>query len=493
MILRGYQSSALGRIKSNLLAGVTSQILQMATGGGKTAVASAIAQGAVAKGNRFYFIVDSIELIDQAYARFTADGLPVGVIQGQHELTDYSKPVQVATIQSLKNRWPYITDDLLPSVVMIDECHVIHDAHRKIVNQCKSQGIPVIGLSATPFRKGLGQLFDALVVGATTDLLTREGWLVPAKCYSVHVPNLKGVRMSGGDWQADALAEVMGDSDIVGNVVDHWMKHAFGRKTIVFASNVAHSKQLCAEFEGRGISAAHIDGYMRDPLERETIIDDFRNGGTQVLCNVAVLTKGFDAPETSCVVLARPTKSLMLHIQMVGRGLRLGGEPDCLILDHAGNLIRNGLPTDKLPEELDDGKIDRNLDRREREIVEKPCASCGFLSHSHKCPACGFTPERQSDVVQGAGELSELAESPNIAAKRNRTETRAQKADFYAGLLGYCYEKGFRTGWAKHKYKDRYGVWPNAHRNVTGKTPSAEVLGWVRHCQIRDAHKRAAA
>jgi superfamily II DNA or RNA helicase len=287
----------------------------------------------------------------------------------------------------------------------------------------------------------------------------------------------------------------MGDAQLVGDVVDHWLKHAYGRKTIVFASNVAHSKFLCAEFESRGVAASHIDGYMRDPLERETIIDDFRNGGTDVLCNVAVLTKGFDAPECSCVVLARPTKSLMLHIQMIGRGLRLAdSKNDCLILDHAGNILRNGLPTDDLPAELDDGTLTKNLDRKQKDKTLKECAcsSCGFVSTLHKCPACGFAPERREDVEVVNGELREIKASPIDAKKRNRLETGQQKSDFYAGLLGYAKDRGYSSGWASHKYRERYGVWPNAYKGVGAQPPGPEVLGFIKHMNIRHAKSKAA-
>lgn len=495
--LRDYQAFALDRLRSNLSAGCLAQVLQLATGGGKTAIASAVARSAVGRGNRVFFIVDSIELVDQALGRFVSDGLECGVIQADHHMTDYGKPVQVATIQTLKRRWSDLPDSLLPSVVIIDECHVFHEAHEKIVRQCKHMGIAVIGLSATPFRKGLGKYFDKLVVGATTKNLTGIGYLVPAKCYAPHVPDLTGIKTSGGDWQSDALAEVMGDADLVGDVVDQWFKHGYGRKTIVFASNIAHSKQLCAEFERRGVAVAHIDGYMRDPLERETIIDDFRTGGLQVICNVAVLTKGFDAPECSCVVLARPTKSLMLHVQMVGRGLRIApNKADCVILDHAGNVIRNGLPTDDLPSELDDGTLDHSLDRRQKDkgkAKDMPCSSCGFVSSRHKCPACGFEPEKRADVDVVDGELREITDAGDSASKRNRTETRQQKAEFYAGLIQYGRDKGYSSGWASHKYRERYGVWPNAHRGVEPMQPSADVLKFIQHLNIRHAKGRAVA
>jgi len=489
--LRDYQAESLARLKANLRAGVKAQVLLMATGSGKTTVASAIMQGAQAKGNRAIFVVDSLELVDQAAARFIADGLDVGVIQGQHYLTDYSKPIQVATIQTLRRRWEYMPDEIKPAVVMVDECHVLHQAHEEIINECKHKGVPVIGLSATPFRKGMGKVFDDLVIGATTASLTQQGYLVPAICYAPFVPDLKGVKTKAdGDWLEDALAELMGDADIVGDVVENWLKLAEGRQTIVFAANVAHSRLLNDAFQRAGIKSAHIDGYERDLDVRTATINAFRAGKINVLCNVGVLTKGFDAPETSCIVIARPTKSLMLHVQMIGRGLRLAeGKRDCIVIDHAGNCLRNGLPTDDLPQELDDGTGTRNLDRKQREKKEplpSACSSCGFVSTKHKCPACGFAPEARKDVDVIDGELYE------ITTANPKEWTPEKLARLYAEFLGYARERNYSPGWAFHKCREYVGRAPKATKSITAIPPSEETRRIITHLNIKNAKRRAA-
>ncbi|EOZ3002122.1 DEAD/DEAH box helicase family protein [Pseudomonas aeruginosa] len=329
--LRQYQSDALNDLRRGIRDGHLVQMLMAPTGAGKTTIASAMKIGACAKGKRAFFIVDSLELVDQAAKRFYEDGLEVGVIQGDHSWTDYSKPIQVCTIQTLRSRWKDLADHLKPDLVVIDEAHVLHKMHQEIITECIERKIPVIGLSATPFRKGLGKTFGRLVVTASLSDLTQQGYLVPAECYAPHIPDMKGVKTTAdGDWAEDALAEVMGSAKIMGDVVTNWLIHAKDRQTVVFACNVAHSRELARQFNTAGILAAHVDGYM-DEQERAKIIKNFRHGSIRVLCNVAVLTKGFDAPETSCVVLARPTKSLMMHYQMMGRGLRTAdGKKDCL-------------------------------------------------------------------------------------------------------------------------------------------------------------------
>lgn len=490
--LRPYQAEALFQLRSTLAQQIRRIVLMMTTGAGKTQVASEIMQGAVAKGNRAFFIVDSLELVEQAQERFVADGMHVGVIQGQHLDTDYSAPVQVATIQTLKRRWTEMPDSLKPAVIVIDECHVLHQAHIDIIEECKARKIPVIGLSATPFRQGLGQYFETLVVGATTPELTEQGYLAPAICYAPHVPDLKGVKTGkNGDWCEDALAEYMGDAKLVGDVIEQWFKLGENRQTLFFGANVAHSKAVCAAFQAAGVKAMHIDGYEKDADYRKQIIDDFRSGKITVLCNVGILTKGFDAPETSCLILGRPTKSLMLHYQILGRGLRIAeGKTNCIIIDHAGNCLRNGVPSDPLPTTLDDGKAGHRLDRKQREKtepVDKPCAHCGHISTRHVCPACGFKPEVRRDVEVRDGELYE------ITTGTRKEWTPDNVTSLYAELLGYCQLKGYQPGWAYHKCREYAGRAPRNTRQIVARHPSDHTMGIIKHLTIRNAKRRASA
>lgn len=487
--LRNYQVEALTNLRRAIRAGSRAIVLQLPTAGGKTTVAAEVMKGAVAKGNKAWFIVDSVELVNQSHERFEHEGLETGVIMGQDERTDYSKPVQVATIQTLRNRWGKVAQALRPTVIVVDECHVFHQAHATLLEESVKSGAVVIGLSATPWRKGLGKHFDEIVVGATTERLTDEGYLCPATYYAPISPDLAGVKTSNnGDWQEDALAEVMGDAELLGDIVQHWQQLAHDRQTIVFACNVGHSRSLCAAFQRIGIKADHIDGYMNDPEERKRIINAYKAGEIQVLCNCQILTKGFDAPQTGCLVLARPTKSMMLHYQMLGRGLRIHpGKEDCIILDHAGN-IRNGLPTDPVPTTLDDGKLGHQLDRKKQEKDEplaKPCPSCNYVSALHKCPACGFQPERRHDV-----EVKEGVLYPVTQTKEPKWTPEGIQA-LYAEMLYYARMKGFRDGWAYHQCREFAGRAPRNTRQIPPQQPSAKTLGIIKHIQIRKAKARA--
>ena len=489
--LRPYQSESLDRLRDGIKQGCKAQILMAPVGSGKTTVASAIKQGANAKGKKAFFIVDSLELVDQAAARFLEDGMQVGVIQGQHHMTDYAAPIQVATIQTLKRRWPEMPESLKPDLIIIDEAHVLHSAHEELITWAAERRVPVIGLSATPFRKGLGKVFDRMVVSVTTADLIEQGYLCPARCYAPSVPDLKGVKTAAdGDWQADALAEVMGDHDLMGDVVDQWLKLGEGRQTIVFAANVAHSRALCDRFRLVGINAAHIDGYETDKQARADIIRRYRAGDIQVITNCQCLTKGFDAPETSCIVLARPTKSLMMHIQMIGRGLRQAeGKTDgCVVIDHAGNCVRNGLPDAALPQELDDGSNKRNPDRPQqdpKQPTQRACMSCGHVSTQHVCPACGFKPEARRDVEVKEGELYELTEQE---PKEKWPPERL--AQLYAELKKYANQRGYNEGWAWHKCREYAGKAPRNTKEIAPRAVSDETKRVVKHLQIRAAKRR---
>lgn len=490
--LRPYQNNALNALRAGIAQGNKTQILMLPTGAGKTTVASSMFQGAMRKGKRVLFIVDTIELIDQTVQRFAADGMDVGVIQGQHALTDYSKPVQIATIQTLRNRWEEMARWMRFDLVVIDEAHVIHQQHQEIIKHCIDSKIPVIGLSATPFRKGMGKAFDSLVVGTSVEELTNDGFLVPATCYAPFIPNLKGVKKNkDGDWQDDAIAEYMGEATIVGGVIEKWLQLGENRQTLVFGANRAHAHLLCDQFKQNGVNAEYVDG-KTEKEEREQIISAYRRGDIKVLCNIGVLTKGFDAPETGCVVIARPTKSMMMHLQIIGRGLRPApGKVDCIVIDHAGNCLRNGLPTDELPAALDDGKAaNSNPDRKEADDstpTPKACQSCGYVKTQHKCPKCGFAPEARQDVEARDGDLVE------VTSGKKKDWTPERKAKLYSELLGYAQTKGYKPGWAFMKCKEFIGSAPRNTRQIAPSHPSDETMRIVKHLNIKAAKRRSAA
>jgi superfamily II DNA or RNA helicase len=492
-VLREYQVQAIVALREKFTHGARRVVLMLPTGAGKTTIASDMVRKVIEKSSlRCLFVVDRIELINQTSERFFLDGIDHGVIQAQHPCYDPSKQVQVCSIQTLARRK---TENY--GLLIIDECHTLHRAHHKLI-EANPTGF-VVGLSATPFAKGMGKVFDDLVYPISAKELIEQKYLSDFQAYGPSI-DLSGIKTVRGDYDPEQLGERVDTPKLVADVVQTWIKRAAGRRTICFATNIAHSKHLTREFCKHGVIAEHLDCYTGKDAEsasRKEVIDRFRSGETMVLCNVDILGKGFDVPEVSCIIQARPTKSLMVHIQQVGRGLRIAPDKnECIILDHASNHERLGFIDGDLPTVLD-GREKKFGDSRESEEKEpalpKPCPSCDFLKPAgvRKCPACGLVPEYIEDVETASGELEKLQ-------RTNRKKyTLPEKQSFMAQLNQYAFEKGYRRGrggcygWAIHKYSEKMGGNPPSHIDWGMREPvGEEVRKWIKHINIRNA-KRA--
>jgi superfamily II DNA or RNA helicase len=314
--LRPRQEAAIAMLRESLGKGNKRIILKLPTGAGKTVIASNIIKMALAKNKRVIFCVNAISLVDQTAQRFYEDGITdIGVIQGGHELTNFRMPVQIASIQTLSRREHMPDADL----VIIDEVHNFYKHYAKWMDQWNN--VPFIGLSATPYTKGLGKYFEDLITPCTTSDLIDEGWLSKFKVYAPSHPDLKGVRTVAGDYHEGDLAKVMDKAPLIADVVSTWRKLGENRPTLCYAVDRAHAKHLQDCFLGSNIACGYIDAYT-DILERREIAKDFKLGRLKVICNVGVLTTGIDW-DVRCIILARPTKSDILFQQIVGRSLRI--------------------------------------------------------------------------------------------------------------------------------------------------------------------------
>ncbi len=496
MNLRDYQAQAIQAVRDGFRTTGKKQILMLPTGSGKTHIASYMIQQAAAKGLKCLFVADRIELINQTSERFFKDGIDHGVIQADHPYYFPELPVQVCSVQTLARR-KMVNFDML----VIDEAHVLHRQH---INMMAANDGYVVGLSATPFAKGMGKYFDGLVQPVSTRYLIDKGYLSDFVAYGPKTIDTTGIKTVVGDFDPHELGERADKPKLVADVVETWLKLAKGRKTICFATNRAHSRHLVREFQKHGITADHIDCYtgkLAEDESRAEVIGRFKSGETTVLCNVDILTKGFDYPEVSCIIQARPTKSLMVHIQQVGRGLRVAPEKtECIILDHAGNHERLGFVDATLPSVLDDGKKEMASDKKkEKEEREEPlpkrCPSCDFLKPAgqRKCPACGLIPTMAMDVEVSEGELEKLR-------KTDRKEyTFAAKQEFLAGLNQWCIDKGWKAGrkgcfgTALKMYAKKFGTEPSSKMNWGQVGPiTQDVKNFITHQAIRRAHSREA-
>lgn len=493
--LRPYQALAIQGLRSGLAGGYLRQMLYAPTGAGKTILAVGLVKGARAKGKRVAFLANRIQLVEQASRAFRKYGIDHGVIQGSNSRREYEH-VLVCSIQTVAKRG-------IPDVdfIIIDEAHGVAGSkdYRGIVETFA--GKPIIGLSATPFAKGLGKrydklggaLFERMVAAASIQELIADGWLVDCDIYAPSEPDMTGykqVRNKFGelDFSDMDVGEASDKPELIGDIVSHWFKHASGTPTVVFASNIAHSKHIVEQFLAAGVTAEHIDCYD-DTDERREALKRFESGATTIISNSALLAEGWDAPFCQTLILARPTKSLIRYIQMAGRVLRPAeGKTRALILDHSGTVKSLGFPTDDLPLELDDGKPKKSSPGKPKEKLPTACAKCSYMKTSHKCPACGFAPEKQNDVHTADGELVKQ-ERGGKKAKASQSE----KQQFYSELLGYQAMKGYSDGRIAHIFREKFGVWPNAMEKVACE-PSKETKRYIQSRNIAYAKgaKRAA-
>ena len=406
--LRPQQERALGSLRASFrLPGHRRPMLQAPTGFGKTLLAAHIIQRALDKGKRVAFTVPALSLIDQTVCAFEAEGIHcVGVMQGIHERTDRDQPVQVCSVQTIARRKRPDVD-----IVLVDEAHQLHREIFRWINDCPR--IPFVGLSATPWARGLGKYYDDLIVAATTADLIRDGYLSRFVAFAPSEPDLAGVRTLAGDFHEGALADAMDRPVVTGDIIATWLKRGEGRSTFCFCVNRRHAQHVAERFIEAGVVAEYMDG-KTSREDRETIFSRFRSGETRIICNVGVLTTGVDL-DVRCIVDAKPTKSRILFVQTIGRGLRTAeGKDHLLILDHAGNHLRLGMVTDISQDHLDDGRERPNVSQRARERdapLPKLCEECRAVvpRTARACSCCGAAPIHARTAVESVdGELIEL-------------------------------------------------------------------------------------
>lgn len=455
--LRDYQNVLIEGARANIRAGVKRQVLVAPTGSGKTVLA-AFMQGSVAKrGARSWFVVHRKEIIDQTAVTFRQVGIDHGfVVAG--ERTDRAPLVHLCGVQTLANR---LADLDPPELIVWDECHHVAAASWATIMQQFPNALH-IGLSATPERldgKGLKEFFDRLVVGPTTGELIRRGFLAPYRYFAPVQPDLTGVATVAGDFNRGQLADAMNKPQIIGDAVEHYQRLVPGRRAIVFAVSRDHSRDIVERFNAEGIAALHVDGAMPKG-ERKEAFDRFRSGDVKVLSNVDLAGEGVDIPAIEAAILLRPTKSLSLYLQQVGRALRLfEGKSDAVILDHASNAMVHGLPDDDRQWSLEGRKRGTRAANGPSDALPiRQCLDCYMVSPSsaEHCPGCGVVfPARPRPACHEEGELFELeriaAKSAAVAARKAEERACGSLEDWMR--LGK--QRGYKSGWAIYQWKLR--------------------------------------
>lgn len=499
--LRPYQQDVIDNLRESMRGGHRRIVLQLPTGAGKTRIAAEIIRLAKERANRSLFLAPRRELIYQAGEALQRQGIFAGVIMAG-EPRNVMADVHVASFDTLHARAVRGNRMLMPEadLVIVDEAHLsIAESRKTIIAHYANARI--VGLTATPARgdgRGLGEIYDDLVFGPSVRALVDDGFLVPLRYFAPTKPDLDKLRLNrDGDYAEAGLASRMDTPRLIGDIVENWLRIARSRSTVVFCVNCAHSRNVRDAFLAEGIRAEHLDGETPAD-ERKAILQRVASGETQVLCNVFVASYGLDIPTLDCAVLARPTKNIALYLQTVGRVMRTAhGKTEAVVIDHAGAVRENGFADDYVPWSLDGSeKVKDRKERLQREKGEPKdieCCRCHTVFKGRRdCPNCGFAiiPPSQAVPVHEA-ELQEVAKTQG---KENRTATWGEKQQFIAGLRAYANEHGYAAGWVAHKYRTRFGVWPNDERvkSVPPQQYDADLRRWLVSQQIRYSKRRAA-
>lgn len=436
-------------------------IMQASTGYGKTVLALEIIRNAIARGKRVLFLCHRRELVRQSSRAFWKSGVPHGMVMAGRALSDV--PAQVGVINTVVNRIGKIR---APDIIIVDECHRSVSPSYLEVFADYPDAI-VIGLTATPERtdgKGLGQIYTDIVQAPPMRWLIDNGILCD---YELIAPastlSLADVEIRAGDYSTDQLAAAVDKPTITGDAVQAYIDHANGERCMVFCVTIQHSQHVAESYRARGIPCEHVDGNHTD-AERDAIFARLRSGETLVVTSVQLAIEGLDVPAISVVQFLRPTASLIVYLQAIGRGLRM--EPDkrrCLILDQVGNWQRHGLPDDVREWSLQGRKTKRRrASDSEPDVNVKQCRKCYsvFRTGPAACPKCG-------EPVPGGGRAPPetvdgtlVRIDPAVMRCERKREQGAARSIEDLARLGQ--RQGMRkpAEWAANVYAARHGRKP---------------------------------
>jgi DNA repair protein RadD len=477
--MRAWQARCVDQIRQAIREGHRRIVVQSPTGAGKTLLAAHLFAGSIAKGKRPLFTVPDITLVEQTLKSFERVGIhDVGVIQAQHERTDFSAQVQIASVQTLIRRE-------LPEVDLIvcDEVHVQYKILNDLLDGPLWKDKVIIGLSATPWARGMGLHWTKLIIGATIKELIADGILCNFQGYGpAEDVDLSGVRIVKGEFDEGQSSAIMRDAKIVADVVEQWKNHGSVERIFMFCVDRAHARDQQAKFEAAGIPFGYIDGTM-EMDERKPIFADFRSGKITGIASVGCLSRGVDE-DVHCIIDVAPTNSEMDFVQKIGRGLRNpNGNKTLLILDHAGNAQRLGMVTDIHHETLDSRPPGDRTKAESGNSKKKPhkCPSCNAIVSygAAKCSLCGTVLKATSKTTHAPGELSEYTSDG-----KRKDKTVEDRQAWYSGFLAIAEARGHSEGWAAYRYKAKFGVWPNGLRKEPSP-PSREVESYDKFLRIK--------
>lgn len=434
-MLRPYQEKLVDEVRKSWRQGYKAPCIVLGCGGGKSCIVAEIAKRTTHNGKRVLFLIHRKELADQIRSTFKRWGVDMELCQ-------------VGMVQTVTRRLRGIER---PSLIITDENHHSTAQSYKRIYELFPD-VRRVGVTATPTRlngDGLGDVNDKLIIGVSTKWLIKNKYLAPYDYYAPAIADLTGLHTKMGEYVTSDIEKAMIQKAVFGDVIKYYNRLAKGKKAICYCVSVKHSKTTAEAFVQVGIAAAHIDGET-PKTERDRIISDFRTGKVKVLCNVDLISEGFDVPDCECSILLRPTHSLTLYIQQSMRCMRYQPNKRAIIIDHVGNYARHGMPDDDREWTLDK-KPKRNLKKAEAEQAEKVqmCPECFYTTSAGQsvCPNCGYVFQRGRKV-----ETVEDAQLVKVEGFRLNYQS-PEDCTSYSDLLEYAIAHNYKKGWAYYRAK----------------------------------------
>lgn len=413
------------------------------------------------KGSYALIVVKGRKLVDQASKRLDREGVPHGVLMAGHWRNQPLQKIQVCSVDTLYSR------KLAPKadIIIIDEAqYATSDGYKWFVDQYPdAYFLPV---TATPYcEKSLHHIASEIVRPIRIGELIDQGYLVGPKYYAPSIPDLTGVKISQGDYVVSQLDKILNQSHPIGDIVSSWNRLGENRPTIAFGVSVAHSKRIAEAFNDQGIKALHVDANTKEE-EREDAIKKLQTGEVKIVSNCGILCVGVDIPEVSCIIMARPTKSYSLYLQVAGRGTRIfPGKTDFLILDHGGNVLRHGLITEDREGSLDP------IPKKSRAAADPSLTNCGqcfviFSASAKNCPECGAPNQNYNRKDKSKNPI----DASLVEADPFHLKVIARRGE----LRDKCKRNGYKRGYVWHVLKAEFG-----EEVANQYEPRRKVPAWV--------------
>jgi len=491
--------------------GVDDKVIHCApTGSGKTIIQAKICEREIQRGDATAILTPRNEIFDQTHQVVAelCGWNNVSTLRARREGETWApgNPVHIVSWHTLISRVRKDPHFWFPKVsrLLVDECHLSMAPKILEILEHYAPMARIDGYTATPARqtgKGLGRFFSEIKHVTSVRQLIKDGWLAPVEYFAGAQPDLEGIRIRKGDYEVKPLSGAC--IELVGDAVSNWCRLASDRQTIVFSVDIAHCEALAERYQQAGIRAAALHTGM-DQMERDEIVSAFKSGRIQVLVNVSICSYGFDAPAVNCIQNCRPTKSVVLHLQMIGRGMRPAVDGDgqvikdpndpnfkiCMVLDHTNNVRTLGFADELRRWTLDQGRVacsNWSRDEQSGEAEESKQHTCDDCKHifagSRVCPKCGWkVPFRKKDVAAIEADLVPIGKTTK--AKKLPDNWPSYEV-FYAMLMHHAKEKGYKSGWAFYKFKEKAKCEPPREwNNFALVPPDARVKNWIHSRRI---------